>query len=189
MPVGKQSQSPIALIAAVKAGDAALVRALLREKPALVQARDADGTSAVLLALYWGKPDVLKVLLRCRPTLTLFEAAALGKTARIRELLQERPSRVRTFSHDGYTALHLAAFFGRAPAARLLLKWGAPVNAESRNGMRVQPLGSAAAGNHTAVCRLLLAAGADVHAQQEGGFTARMSAEQNGNAELAQMLA
>lgn len=176
------------MLAAVKAGDAAQVRALLKQDPALATVRDEDGTSAMLAALYRGKTDVVKVLLGARPPLTIFEAAALGKTARIRDLLSERAGRVRAYSHDGYTPLHLAAFFGRLSAARLLLRCGALVNAPSRNGMRVQPLGSAAAGNHTTICRVLLRAGADVHARQEGGFTALDAAEQNGNRELVQMI-
>jgi ankyrin repeat protein len=177
-----------AFIQAIKAGDAVRVRDMLKLRPPLLYSVDVDGTSALLIALYWGKSEVLQALQSSRPKLTIFEAAALGDTARIQMLLRDRPARVRSFSHDGYTALHLAAFFGRVAAVRALLRGGASVNVESRNGMCVQPLGSAAAGNHTQVCRLLLDAGADVHARQAGGFTALMSAEQNGNAELAELL-
>ncbi|NJM41687.1 MAG: hypothetical protein HC853_13480 [Anaerolineae bacterium] len=46
------------MIEAVKAGDVDKVRALLAEDATLANAKDADGTSAVLIATYWGKRDI-----------------------------------------------------------------------------------------------------------------------------------
>ena len=62
------------------------------------------------------------------------------------------------------------------------------VEAVSEDAMRVRPLHSAAAGGHTAVCRLLIERGADVNAVQRGSFTPLMAAAQNGDGELIEML-
>jgi ankyrin repeat protein len=54
--------------------------------------------------------------------------------------------------------------------------------------MRVQPLHSAAAVDATETARLLLDAGADPNAEQQGGFRPIDAAVQNGNDELYDLL-
>ena len=53
--------------------------------------------------------------------------------------------------------------------------------------MRVQPLHSAAAGRHIEVCRVLIAAGADVNATQQHEFTPLHAAAQHGDDELVEL--
>ena len=78
---------------------------------------------------------------------------------------------------DGFTALHLAAFFGQEEAAKVLLESGAELNLVARNAsIIVTPLHSAAAGAHSAIVKLLLEHGADPNASQDGGFTPLHSA-------------
>jgi uncharacterized protein len=64
------------------------------------------------------------------------------------------------------------------------------VEAEASNSFltRVRPLHSAAAGGHLECCRLLIAAGAEVHAEEGGGFTALDAARQNGDDALVSLL-
>ncbi|HEY6013731.1 MAG TPA: ankyrin repeat domain-containing protein, partial [Candidatus Limnocylindrales bacterium] len=159
------------LIAAVKEGDATRVAELVAEQPELATARDLRGVSALMLARYRLDRQVTDALLQADPELDVFEATALGYVDRLRARLDEDPAAVTATSGDGFTALHLAAYFGKAEVARILLQAGAGVNAVADNEMRVQPLHSTAAGRHLEVCRLLLAAGADVNARQAGGFT------------------
>ena len=175
------------LIAAVKAGDAARVAQLVGAEPALSSARDEDGVSALMLARYRVDRAVTDALLLGDPELDVYEAATLGYVDRLRERLDEDPSRVSTRSTDGFTALHFAAFFGKPEAARILLEAGAPVDACAENEIRAQPLHSAAAGRHLEVCRLLLAAGADVNARQAGGYTPLHAAAQNGDPEMVEL--
>jgi ankyrin repeat protein len=106
----------------------------------------------------------------------------------VHELLLLEGGFVDLWSPDGFTALHLAAFFGHEDVAAELLRRGADVSAASRNPLRVQPLHSAAAGNHTGIVRLLLEHGADPNARQQGGFTPIHAAAQNGNEELYALL-
>ena len=172
---------------AVKAGDVGKVELLLATDPALVNARDGDGNSAVLIASYWGKSDAREVLLAHAPTLNIFEATAVGQFRRVEELLTHDSSLVSSFSHDGFTPLHLAVFFGHIAIARFLIDHSADVKAVSRNPMRVQPLHSAAAGNYLDICQALLDHKADVNAVQQDGFTPLMAAAQNGNLALAEL--
>ena len=172
---------------AVKAGDVDKVKSLLATDPALVNAHDDQGNSAVLIAAYWGKHDVRDVLLAHHPSLNIFEATAAGQLNRVQELVAHDASHVTTFSHDGFTALHLAVFFGHTDIAHYLLTLKPDVNAVSRNPMMVQPLHSAAAGNHVDICKALIERGADVNAVQQDGFTPLMAAAQNGNLELTEL--
>lgn len=175
------------LIEAVRIGDAERVGLLLTEDPGLASIRDADGVSVLMLSRYRSNRTVSDALLAADPELDIHEAAAFGYLDRLRERLEEDPSRVVSLSADGYTALHFAAFFAKPEAARTLLEAGAPVDVVAENEMRVQPLHSAAAGRQVEICRLLLAAGADVNARQAGGFSPLHEAAQNGDPEMVEL--
>jgi ankyrin repeat protein len=179
--------TPAEMIGAVTAKDAERVAAILAEDPALVSARDDAGVSAVMLARYRFDRAVTDVLLAADPELDVFEAAALGYVDRLRERLTDDPAAASTFSSDGYTALHFAAFFGKAEAARLLLEHGARVDTYTQNALANQPLHAAAAGRHIEICRILLAADADVNATQHGGFAPLHEAAQAGDVELSEL--
>jgi ankyrin repeat protein len=175
------------LIAAVNADDAERVAALVAEDPALAMARDERGVSAVMLSRYRFSRPVTDALLAADPDLDAFEAAALGYADRLRACLDDDPSLANAFSSDGFTALHLAAFFGKTEATRILLEAGAVANVYSRNDFGVQPLHSAAAGRHHEVCRLLVAAGADLDARQREDYTPLHEAAQHGDVELVEL--
>lgn len=175
------------LFAAIAANESARVDALLDGDSALASARNHQGLSAVLAALYCRQEDILAALLDRRPPLDLFEAAALGRADILGELL-DSGDEVAAWSADGFSPLHLAAFFGRVATVRLLLERGAPVDRPSRNGLQVTPLHSAAAGHHAGIGALLLGAGADPNAKQQGGFVPLHAAAQNGDAALVRAL-
>lgn len=172
---------------AVDAGDAETVSRLVTADPSLASARGADGVSALLHARYRSHRGVLEALLAADPEMDVFDAAALGHIDRLRHRLEEDPSRVTAVAADGFTALHLAAFFGKAEAARLLLEGGASVSTVGANDFANQPLHAAAAGRHIEVCRLLLAAGADVNATQHADYTPLHEAAGSGDVELAEL--
>ncbi len=180
--------TPAALIHAVKNGDADAVRALLAQDPALANAKDTDGTSAVLLASYHGAREIQKLLLAAGPPLSAFEAAATGDETALMALVRADPVLLNSYSHDGFTALQLGAFFSHADIVKFCLAGGADVNAVSRNPMALRALHSAAAAGHIPISKLLLANGADVNARQSGGFTALHAAAQNGSLALTRLL-
>jgi ankyrin repeat protein len=176
------------LLAAIAAGDAERVRGLVAADPALAEARDAQGTSAVLLAHYHRQPAVRDALLAAGPALDVGELAAVGDAAALEARLAAAPAEAHARSADGFTPLHYAAFFGGAAAVRALLAAGADPDARAENPTGVRPLHSAAAvGDHAAV-GLLLAAGVPVDPRQQGGFTPLHTAAHNDDVELARTL-
>jgi ankyrin repeat protein len=148
--------------------------------------------SELLQAIYRGDTARAEELLAAQPELDVFEAAAAGRTERLRELLDQDPSLANAWAVDGFQPLGLASFFGHLDAARLLIERGAEVNSASRNDMRVMPLHSAAATpdpeSRYELAKLLLEAGADPNARQQDDFTPLMAAEQHGDERLRGLL-
>ena len=121
--------------------------------------------------------------------LDVFDAAALGRADRLRELLDADPGLVHAISNDGFTPLHLACFSGGAEATRLLVERGADAEAMSRHpSIQVRPLGTAAFIRDRESARVLLDAGADPNGEGEGGFVPLHTAAQNGDVELISLL-
>lgn len=175
---------------AIQEGDARKLDEILDRDPGAAAARDGQGVSLLLQALYHRRPEMAERLaaVRGEEELDLLEAAALGRVERMRHLLAADAGAVHARSPDGFTPLHYSAFFGRAEAAGLLLERGAEVDAEAANPTRVHPLHSAVAGGHTQVVRRLLAAGADSGARQQQGFTPLMGAAAGGHREILELL-
>lgn len=160
---------------------------LVESDPGLAKSRDGNGVSALMTAAYYRKPDMVELLSEKIEELDIFEAAALGDTAVVQKLLTVEDM-VNSRSGDGFTPLHLAAFFYQPGVAGLLIDAGADVNAVADNPGRVQPLHSAAASHAVEVVRLLLEHGADVNARQHGGWTALQSAAKHGNMDMLEIL-
>jgi uncharacterized protein len=167
-----------AVFAAVKAGDVVALRALLAADPALASAQE-DGVSAVLLACYHRQSEARDALLQAGARVGPLEAAALGR-------LDALDPDAR--GADGFTALHLAAFFGGAGAVEALLAAGADPDADAENPLRVRPLHSAVAARDRDAARALLEAGADPNVRQQGGYTPLHGAAHAGDAELVALL-
>ena len=162
------------VFAAVGLGDRDRLKALLEERPDLVNARNEAGDSLLLAAAYSGRKDLFELLLEKGAGVNVFEASALGLSDRVGEFLGAEPSLANSYSHDGWTPLHLASFFGRKDVASVLLAHGADVNARSRSTRFAKentPLHAAAANRQVALAELLLAHGADVNAKDGSGYT------------------
>lgn len=176
------------LLKAIKAGQLAEVERRLDASPGLLAARAPDGSSAILLALYHRRPEIAEAFVRRGASLDIFEASALGRADRIRELLHQDPGLADAWSPDGFFPLGLAAFFGRAEAVHVLLLSGANVHATARNATRVQALHAAAAAHDVSIVRELLEAGADPNSRQQAGFVPLHEAAGEGQDEMARLL-
>ena len=172
----------------VKRGELDAVRAALTEDPSLLNATNESGQSAFLLAKYYRQEQTANYLLGLEPKLDIFSLCVAGRTAEVLRELERDPSLTRARSSDGWTLLHLAAFFRHADLAQALLDRGAEIEARSTNAMKNTPLHAAAAGGSAALVVMLAKRGADVNARQEGGWTALHSAAQSGNREMAEAL-
>ena len=179
---------PQPFLDAVRAGHLEVLRKAARKAPALLNSHDANGVSAVMLGMYHGHADVSRLLAEMGAEIGPFEACVLGQADRLKAMLAAHGDLIGRYSADGFTMLHLAAFFGQPEVAEMLLAAGADANAEARNKMRVRPLHSAAAADKTRVALVLITHGADVKARQEGGFTPLHAAAQNGNLALVRAL-
>jgi uncharacterized protein len=144
--------------------------------------------STILDALYRGDRGAARAL-ALEGELTAFEAAALGDGERLRTALDAGPRLAGAWTADGFTALHLASYFGGSRAAvELLLERGADPRAPARNATRVTPLHSAVAGGQVDIVAALLEHGAAVDARQQQGFTALHGAAFTGNRPMMELL-
>jgi ankyrin repeat protein len=150
--------------------------------------------SDVLMAIYSGDRERAERLAESRE-LTIFEASALGRTQRVRELLDADPELVNAYGDDGFHPVGLASFFGHVETARLLYERGADANQIARNErIQTAAIHAAAAAKSTdeetryELVELALEHGADPNLEQAGGFRAIDAARQNGDARVEQLL-
>jgi uncharacterized protein len=172
----------------VKTGNLEAVRADLSADLALLNTTNEAGQCAYLLSKYYRQPKVADYLLSLNPKLDVFTLCVAGRASDVLAKIAEAPELLEAHSTDGWTPLHLAAFFGWADLANTLLDRGADVNCRSTNSMKNTPLHAAAAGGGVALVDLLLKRGANPNATQEGGWTALHAAAQSGNRALAEAL-
>jgi ankyrin repeat protein len=151
--------------------------------------------SDLLQALYRRDDEQVEKLLAGDRELDVFEAAAFGKSDRLRELLDEDPAQANAFGDDGFHPLGLACFFGHVDATRLLLERGADVNALSTNEhVQTAAIHAAAAAQgmdeatRYELVKLALEHGADPNLPQGGGFRAIDAARQNGDSRVERLL-
>jgi ankyrin repeat protein len=158
----------VRLINAVKSGNASTVRTLVRDR-ALVNATEADGTTALHWAARLDRVELVQMLLRAgapvnaknRYSVTPLSLASVNGSAAAVDALLQAGADANTVGTDGETVLMLAARTGNPDAVRLLIDRGANVNArETWHGETAVMW--AAAENHGAVVSLLASRGADL---------------------------
>jgi len=182
----------------------AALRAL--EDGADVNARGADGATALIWAAHQGDRELVAALLAgdANPELandygvTALAAAAVEADGQIIGALLDAGADAESPNAEGQTALMVVARTGRVDAARLLLEHGASVNAHETFGGQTALIWSAAQ-KHPGMIRLLLEHGATVDARgtvhdwerrvtaeprikimQTGGFTPLLYAAREG---------
>jgi ankyrin repeat protein len=187
------AESP--LTHAVKSGDVAAVRALLKQRVD-VNVADADGTTALHYAIQRNDADTVDLLVRAganvkavnRYGIAPLQVAATTGSAAIFATLLEAGADPNTTTPEGETVLMTASHTGDAASVRLLASRGANVNA--KEGWKGQTaLMWAAADNNAAAMKALLEAGADVHARSKANvFTPLLFAVRAGHVEASRVL-
>lgn len=163
------------------------LQGLLEQDAALADSRNGTGVSALMTAAYYRKTDMVGLLRDTVSRIDVFEAAMLGEDGQLMKLLDGVDVNSLS-SADGFTPLHLAAFFNRPATVKLLLERGSEVNPVAGNPSKVRPLHSAVACGSAGIVRLLLESGAEVNAVQAGGWTALQAASKHGDREIVGLL-
>ncbi len=151
-------------------------------------ARAPMAPSDILMALYMNERDKAHALAE-GVVLTLPELAAFGHVGRLSDHLAVHPEDVHVYSPDGWTALHLAAYFGYAAVTVRLLRSDASPAARSTNPQGNTPLHAAIAGRRElSVITALLAAGSDAGVADAQGYTPLHLAASRGDVGVAELL-
>lgn len=172
---------------ALTANELAKVKSMAVAEPELLR-RPINGVSPLMQALYHRAEKVAAWLRDQAIEFSIHEAAALGDTGALARIVGAEPGTVSAEAADGFTPLHLAAFFGRPKAVTFLVATGADPDAVAGNPTRVRPLHSAAASRNAATVHAVLKGRPDVNAQQAGGFTALHAAALHGNEAMVDLL-
>ncbi len=150
---------------------------LLRQLPALVQERDAQGRTPLHWAASAGERGMVEILLKYRAPvqaqdrenrLPLHDALE-RRQFRIAERLLAAGSPVNVKDQRGRTPLHFAAESGQLPLVEQLLSVQADVKAVDERGKTSLHL--AAEFGHEPIAKRLLDAGADINAKDKDGNT------------------
>ncbi len=175
----------------IATGQKAQVLYSLRENPELAFKQNSEGITPLLFALYYGKEDIVQAYLTLEVPLNLFEAAAIGNETKVKEIVEQNPKSVNSYSSDGWTPLHLAAHYGRLSLIEYLLEKGADIHAKSKSKLSIgnTALHSAVAAWKADAVSLLLEKGADPNFAQDGGFSPlHIAASRQGNEEIVSLL-
>ena len=176
------------LTLAIQNRDLAAAKAALERDASQATEAIPGGISPLLFALYNGAKDIAD-LLRGFTEPNIFEAAALDDGPRVAACLLAEPGALGSYSPDGWTPLHLAAFFGARNSLLVLVGMGAPLEAISHNPMQNTPLhaGIAGAGGEQ-LAPLLMALGANPNHVGGSGVTALHLAATRGFEALCRLL-
>ena len=159
------------LVDAVRSGDVATVRTLLKKRTD-VNAPQGDGATALHWATYNENRELVDLLLGAGANVNaandlgitpLYLAAAAGNVSLVNALLKKGAAPDAS-SESGVTPLMEAARAGNVEAVSALLAKGANVNAQERDRSQTA-LMWAVARHHPEITRLLLERGANVHAR------------------------
>jgi len=130
-------------------------------------------------------PDLQAVLAQ-HPALDLWQTAALGTPEELAKML--KPESVNALNEFGWAPLHMAAFAGNVPNAKLLLDRGADMRLRAKTKFRNSPFLVAMLTREPEMVKLFLERGADVLERQAEGDTALHEAAASGDFPLVKLL-
>lgn len=172
----------------IETGNSLAIDDLLNGNPNLSKEKTSHDISPLLLACYYNKPQIVKVLLKHLDELTVHEAAAANLLEQVQAMIEDRPEHIDEISDHGFTPLGIATHFGNEDIVRYLLSKGADPNIQSQNGYNVYPIHTAIGSGFDGIAKMLVEAGAEVNVLQALRTSPLHLASQNGNIELIILL-
>jgi len=158
---------------------------LLISEGADVNARDQQGWTPALAALYGGELAVIDLLVeKGADTNTPHLAAYTGDLRGIKRLLEKD---TRVDSLEGLTLLHAAAAGGHTDVVEFLIAEGFEATATTED-YETTPLHLAALSGHKEAAELLIDKGADLNQENSNGATPLHVAAGNGHRPIAELL-
>jgi uncharacterized protein len=174
--------------AAIRAGDAGTARTMLGAEPALASAKNEQGQSPVLAAVYSGRAEIRDLLIAHGVHLDFHEAVAAGQLDLVERFIDKEPDLARGYSPDGFPVLALAAAFGHFSMVKYLFEKGGDVTAAATNGTGYNALTGAVASGHKQIAIWLLENGADANYRYGAGYSPLLTAAASGHLEIVEAL-
>lgn len=157
---------------------------LLSQNPDLVKENTSHDISALLLACYYQKSQIVQVILKYIKSITIHEACAAGLTEQVQFMVDQKPDVINELSSHGFYPLGIASHFGKEDIVRILLRNGANPNSSSQNGYQVFPIHSALSNGQNTIAKMLIEAGAEVNVLQSSRVSPLHLAAQQGNIDM-----
>jgi len=172
----------------IETGNSLAIDDLLNGNPSLSKQKTSHDISPLLLACYYNKPQIVKVLLKHIDELTIHEAAAANLLEQVQAMIEDQPGLLDELSDHGFTPLGIATHFGNEDIVRFLLANGADPNIQSQNGYNVYPIHTAIGSGFDGIAKMLIEAGAEVNVLQSSRTSPLHLASQHGNIDLIILL-
>lgn len=169
---------------AIDIADMATLKDILDKNPKLASCHSNDGMSAVLFSLYINQPSITSLILSFKPDLDIYDLAALGGAAQISAVIATNPKIIHEYNGVGFTALHIASYFGHADIVTLILENDGDVDKLTMDGSDLTALQSAVSNLKYDAVDALLKFNPNVDVRMLGGFTPLMTAAALGSKEL-----
>src|SRR5690606_6476541 len=157
---------------------------LLSQNPDLVKENTSHDISALLLACYYQKSQIVQVILKYIKSITIHDACAAGLTEQVQFMVDQKPDVINELSSHGFYPLGIASHFGKEDIVRILLRNGANPNSSSQNGYQVFPIHSALSNGQNTIAKMLIEAGAEVNVLQSSRISPLHLAAQQGNIDM-----
>ncbi|XP_062836510.1 ankyrin repeat domain-containing protein 29 isoform X1 [Anolis carolinensis] len=191
-----KKETPLANAAfwAARKGNLALLQLLLNSGRVDVDCKDSLGSTALMVASYYGHKECVRELVlqgadinlqRETGATALFFAAQQGHND-IVKLLFEYGASTEFKTKDGGTALLAACQYGHMRVVETLLKHGANIHDQLYDGATALFL--AAQGGYLDLIRLLLSSGAKVNQPRQDGTAPLWIASQMGHSEIVRVM-
>lgn len=160
----------------------------LKTNPTVLDAKDENGPSGLMLIAYHRLPGVMPTAQQLTSSMGLYESIAYGQLESVKAAITNQPGLLNQAAPDGFSPLCLAAYFAQFEVVEWLTEQGADVNQAATNPSQVAPIHAAVAANHLGLVQLLLKKGADVNLTQAQGVTPLHAAAHRGNLEIVTAL-